>query len=194
MPFDINTFTSKGLEFMGARPTLFEVILTPPTGLGDSSFLSKHPLLIRASSIPESFIGVVEVPYFGRKVRYPGDRTFGSWAVTVMNDEDFLLRKFFERWHATINSIVPNLMEEGTDSRAINVKGSGIVNQYSKAGPAEGKIIRSYDFQGLWPARVDPIGLDYSRNDTIEEFDVTFSYDYWLPTDGNRSGVPGDFV
>lgn len=194
MPLDLNEFAAKGLDLMGARPTLFQVILSPPPGLSDSNFVAKHPFLIRAASLPESSIGVVEVPYFGRKIRYPGDRTFGAWATTVMNDEDFLLKKFFERWHATINSIVPNVMEEGTNSRANNIKGSAIINQYSKAGPAEGKIIRSYFFSGLWPMDVDPIATDWGRNDTIEEYNVKFSYDYWLPNDGNTTGVPGDFV
>jgi len=193
MPLDLNTFAAKGLNFMGARPTLFEVILSPPAGLADSNFNDKHSFLIKAASLPESSIGVVEVPYFGRKIRYPGDRTYGAWAVSILNDEDFTLRKFFERWHATVNSVIPNVMEEGTNSEAINIKGSAIVNQYSKAGPVEGKIIRSYFFSGLWPMDVDAIGVDWGQNDRIEEYNVKFSYDYWLPTDGNTSGVPADF-
>ena len=34
-------------------------------------------------------MGVVEVPYFGRQVKVPGNRTFDNLSLTILNDENF---------------------------------------------------------------------------------------------------------
>lgn len=191
MPFDINAFRANGLVDGGARPTLFKVLLTFPAAVTNSEAEQRHPFLISAATLPESSLGVVEVPYFGRTVRYAGDRTFGTWTVNVMNTEDFLLKKTFEKWHAGINSIVPNLMIDGWTPA--DYKTSAQIDQYSKAGPAEGNIIRSYHFDGLFPLSVDSIDVNWASKDQVETFRVTFAYDFWLPTDLQNLGVPEDF-
>lgn len=191
MPFNIDNFRSKGLESAGARPTAFEVLMKFPDALADSDTISKHPYLISAATLPASDIGEIRVPYFGRDVTYPGDRTFGRWTVNVMNDEDFLLKKAFERWQAGINSIVPNVMIE--EWKPADYKTNAEVRQYSKAGPAEGKIIRNYHFDGLWPMHVGDIRLGWGLKDTIESFEVTFAYDFWIPNDLQSLGGPEDF-
>ena len=43
--------------------------------------------LCRSAGIPASTIGTVEVPFRGRVIKLPGDRTFESWTITVMADE-----------------------------------------------------------------------------------------------------------
>ncbi|MEK9799752.1 MAG: hypothetical protein VW647_02560, partial [Alphaproteobacteria bacterium] len=65
----------------------------------------------KASSIPASTVGQIEVPYFGRKVKMAGNRTFENWQVTVLNDEDFLVRNAFEKWSSFINSHENNLRD-----------------------------------------------------------------------------------
>jgi hypothetical protein len=49
------------------------------------------------------------------------------------------------------------------------------VTQYNK----EGGAIQTYNFVGMFPLDVAPIDLDWSTNDSIEEFSVTFAYQYW---------------
>ena len=105
MTFNINEFKSEGLQFGGAKASLFKVDLTWPTGVGDVGGAgNKGQFLIQASTLPPSEMGTIEVPYFGRKIKLAGDRTFGEWSVTVMNDEDFLIRDNVENWMARINS------------------------------------------------------------------------------------------
>jgi hypothetical protein len=31
----------------------------------------------------------------------------------------------------------------------------------------------------MFPVDIEAIGLDWGNNDTIEEYDVTFAYQYW---------------
>jgi hypothetical protein len=54
----------------GVRPNLFRVNIVAPEFFTDLDFLCK------ATTIPASTIGKVEVPYRGRKLQVPGDRTF----------------------------------------------------------------------------------------------------------------------
>ena len=49
------------------------------------------------------------------------------------------------------------------------------VNQYGKTG----EIIKSYKFVGLFPQDLAPIDLDWGSNDSIEEYAVTFAYQWW---------------
>ena len=94
MAFNINEIKSQ-LVFGGARNSLFQVQITnPANGTGDL----KVPFMVKAAQIPAATLGVIEVPYFGRKVRIAGDRTFAEWTVTVINDEDFLIRNAMEEW------------------------------------------------------------------------------------------------
>ena len=104
MAFNINEMRA-GLALGGARPTLFRVELTNPVNNVADSIA---PFLIRATSLPASTINAIEIPYFGRKIKIAGDRTFDTWAVTVMNDEDFRIRHTMEQWHNQINPLQTN--------------------------------------------------------------------------------------
>lgn len=164
------------LALGGARPTLFQVVITPPSGgLGLSSVaVAKIPFLCVAASLPESQLGVIQVPYFGRKMKLPGDRTFDPWPVTIVNDEDFLIRNFLEQWHAQINELQGNMTQFTTASPLLQ-EGSAIVTQLSKTGIP----IRSYSFVGIWPQLVSAIPVDWNATDQIESFQCTFMYDYF---------------
>lgn len=189
MPFDIKNFKANGLVLGGARPSLFEVFITPPQTTGNGEAISfKGSFMIKASTIPPSIIQPIEVGYFGRKVRFAGDRTFANWAVTVLNDEDYSLRKSFERWHALINSIVPNLQQ----SAGTPYKTDAQVVHWSKSG----KPIAIYNLVGLFPTSINQMPLDWDAINQIQQFDVEFAYDYWVPQGGDYrgTGVPDDFV
>ena len=42
-----------------------------------------------------------------------------------------------------------------------------------------GNTIKSYTFRGLWPTIIAPIELSYDPVDAIEEFQVTFRYNFF---------------
>ena len=42
-----------------------------------------------------------------------------------------------------------------------------------------GATIKSYTLRGAYPTTIAAIDLDYGNNDTIEEFAVTFGYQYF---------------
>lgn len=178
MAFNINEMRSQ-LVYGGARQNLFQVrINNPANASGDL----KTPFMVQAAQIPESQLGVIPVFYFGRQMKLAGDRTFGDWTVTVINDEDFLIRNAMEEWSNRINRLERNV-------RDINrYKSNATVIQYAK----DGTPIREYKFNGIFPSVISPIELDWASTDQIESFQVTFSYDYWTVSGGTTDRAGGE--
>ena len=173
MAFNIQEFRSS-MQFDGARPNLFSVALTFPTVASAPLASEKLTFQAHATSLPPSIMGVASQFYFGRQVKFAGDRQFPDWSITIINDEDFTIRNAFEAWSDKLNSHSQNVRAAGA-IKSLNYCADAEVTQYSKTGVP----IKTYKFVGLFPNTVDPIGLDWGSNDRIEEFNVTFSYQYW---------------
>lgn len=184
MSFRIQDIKSE-LAFGGARPSLFQVQVNFPIALelpanptpgGQADAERKLTFMCKAASIPASTIAPIEVPYWGRKMKVAGNRTFPEWSITIINDEDFSVRHAFEEWMQAINLHSDNLRGNGASSSPSTYKGDAIVRQFAKD---EETPIRKYRFQGCWPSEVSAIELDWDTTDTIEEFTVTLQYDLW---------------
>jgi len=189
--FNISTFKTRGLVYGGARPTLFEVYITPPAGIGaDQDSSDKFRFTCRATSLPAATIQSIDVGYFGRKIKVQGDRTFADWQVTVMNDEDFLVRSMFEKWSNALNRLESNIRDPNFTESENSYKSDMDVIQYGKAGD----LIRQYTIIGAFPTDVSDIALDWDTTNQIETFTVRFAYDYWLPTVEEVNAYLGDAV
>ena len=175
MAFDVEQFRNNML-YDGARANLFEVQMSFPA-IVSNGFLAANQIrfMANAAQLPQSTIGVARQSYFGREVKFPGDRIFPDWSINIINDENFGLRNAFEEWSNRINGHTTLQRDPAMlYSRGYSVNAS--VHQYGKLG---GAPIKSYYFVGLFPVQVDPINVAWNQNDTIEEFGVTFSYQYW---------------
>ena len=170
MAFNINEIKAQ-LTLGGARPSLFQVTLTNPV---NSSADFKLPFMCQAAQMPASTLGTIEVPYFGRKIKIAGDRTFAEWTVTIIQDEDFAIRNAMEEWSGSINSLLGNLRSFGSASPSL-YKANANVTHFGKTGLP----LRTYTFNGLFPTEISPIDLDWNTTDTLELFTVTFQYDHW---------------
>ena len=175
MAFNINEFKSQ-LVGGGARASLFQVQILNPV---DATADFKVPFMAKAAGIPASNLGSFVAPYFGRQVKYAGDRTFEDWTVTIINDEDFLVRNAMEAWSDAINS-----HDSNTRALPSDYKSNGIITQYSKNGDP----IRTYVFEGMYPITISEIAMGWETNDAIEEFQVTFQYDFWRVE--GATGIP----
>jgi hypothetical protein len=189
--FNISTFKTRGLTYGGTRPTLFEVYLTPPAGVGaDQNSQDKFRFTCRGASLPAATIQAIDVGYFGRKIKVQGDRTFADWQVTVMNDEDFLVRSMFEKWSNALNRMESNIRDPNFSLDENSYKVDMDVIQYGKAGD----ILRQYTIIGAFPTNVSEIALDWDTTNQVETFTVQFAYDYWLPTVEDVNAYLGDAV
>jgi hypothetical protein len=162
----------------GARPNLFEVELTtfPAAITGWDADTFKY--LCKAANLPASTIASIDVPFRGRTFKVAGDRSIDVWTVTVINDEDFKLRRSFEAWMELIAKLDNNLGATNPSSYMSNAtvhqlgRGS-TVNSTTNAG-ADSSILASYNFVDIFPTAVSAIDLSYDSGDTIEEFTVEF--------------------
>lgn len=168
MAFNINDIRAQ-LTFGGARPSLFQVIISNPI---NSVADLKVPFLCKAAQMPASTLGLIEVPYFGRKLRMAGDRQFAPWTVTIINDEDFLVRNAMEQWNNSINLYQQNVSALGSGAPSL-YKSQATITQFGKAG----ELLRTYQFNGIYPESISAIDVAWASVDEIEEFQVTFQYD-----------------
>jgi len=183
MAFNVNEIRSQ-LTLGGARQSLFQVVFNNPA---NSVADIKVPFMVKAAQIPASTLGTIQVPYYGRKIKLAGDRTFDAWTVTVINDEDFLIRNAMEQWSNQIQTHQGNLRSFGGASPSL-YKAQAQVTQFSKTGVP----IRTYNFNGIYPETISNIDVSWESTDAIEEFTVTFQYDYWEVSGGitgNAGGV-----
>ena len=174
MAFNVAEFRSQ-LQYDGARPNLFSVSMPfPALVTNGSGAQSEITYMARTSQLPGMTNGTVPLFYFGREVKLAGNRTFPDWTLTVINDEDMLVRKALEQWMNALGSNRGNLRNPAFSS-ATSYGVDAQVNQYSKTGG----IIKNYKFVGMFPVDLAPIDLDWASNDTIEEYSVTFAYQWF---------------
>jgi hypothetical protein len=174
MAFNVAEFRSQ-MVGDGARPNLFSVTLVFPTNVVNGANAGqKVTFMAKASQLPGSTVGTVPVYYFGRELKFPGNRTFPDWTINVINDEDFTIRNAIENWLNLINSHAGNLRDK-TAAGSSNYSIDATVTQYGKTGD----VLKTYKFVGLFPQDLAPIDLDWGSNDSIEEYAVTFAYQWW---------------
>jgi hypothetical protein len=182
----------------GTRPNLFQIVFAFPTlvqGVGAASGLVS--MLAESSALPADTLGEIELPYQGRKTYYPGDRTFEPWTITIMNDENFLIRDAFELWLSALNSHVGNIRSNLAATPSMYCV-DGYVQQYSKLDVPS---IKQYKMAGAFPTEVGAMELDWGTNNTIEKFQVTLRYQWWEAvsvngptTDGQAMSLESDLL
>ena len=190
MATENNTLSSfkKALQGGGARPNLFKVNIPDFPGnddVKDTNGAGDFTMLIKASSLPESTVGLVEVPFRGRTFKVAGDRTFAPWSITVINDTDFKARKALESWSQQI----AQYGDASGFSNPGNYMRTATVTQLKRKATADQKFdggglvdVTSYTFYDIWPTSISSIDLSYDSSDVIEEFTVEFQVNYWAPS------------
>lgn len=142
-----------------ARPNRFEVILARG---GPLQFFCK------ATDVPGNTVDPMDVPYQGRVVKLPGDRTNPDWTMTVYGKDTYDNYNAFSQWLETINGVRTNV--SATPS---SVKEDGIIRQLGR----NGSVLRSWKIIGCFPTELGNISLDWSNNSSPMEFTVTLAND-----------------
>jgi hypothetical protein len=159
----------------GARPNLFSVSLVFPTIATNGTAAGQQTtFMAKSAQLPGSTVGTVPVFYFGRELKFAGNRTFTDWTLQIINDENFLIRNSLESWMNSINSHTGNV-RNGAAASPSSYTVDAIVTQYGKTG----NVLKEYKFVGVFPLDIAPIDLDWGSNDVIEEYSATFAFQYW---------------
>lgn len=93
-----------------------------------------------------------------------------------MNDAKFQLRSYFEQWISKIQYQNENFSDF---QKISDYQTTAIVRQLGR----QGDVLRSYEFQGIFPTNVSAIDLAWESNDSIEEYTVEFQVQYWTQKD-----------
>lgn len=168
----INDFISNFKD--GARANRFRVQISWPAIVGTP--VMRDDMVVEAAALPASVMGIIQVPYQGRQIPIPGDRTFEDWTMTVKNHVQFSHRNAFEKWSSLINAHEGNY--QTPDSLADLVSIIDVTQLDRQNNP-----IKLYKLYNAWPSNIAQIDVGYDQNDTIEQYSVTFSYSHWLSPD-----------
>jgi len=175
MAIDIGRFKEGAMQAGGFRPTLFEVKIN--TVGEDLAFLCN------ATQVPALTMGVIEVPYMGRKIKTAGDRTYAEWTTTLFIEEDFSVRDRLEAWQTSINNPETNVRDEVWTE----YKTEAYISLYDK----KGRVLREYTLEGCWPTEVGTIDLDWNTTDTLATYQVTWAFDIMQQGNQKSSGRSG---
>jgi|DEB0MinimDraft_6_1074348.scaffolds.fasta_scaffold06139_4 hypothetical protein len=181
----------------GARPNLFEVSIPSfPTAAGTSTWSTTgdaneaglFKFLCKAAALPASNVAPVDVPFRGRILKVAGERTFDTWTVTVINDENFKIRTAFEKWMNGISKLdnatgASNPSSYMADAFVYQLgRGAGTIESTTNSTSANGtnvQALRTYKFFDIFPTNISQIDLSYDTTDTLEEYTVEFQVQYW---------------
>ena len=171
----------------GVRPNLFSVEhnfptgVTPPTISGANK--AEVSYMCKSAALPATNVGTVELPFRGRVIKVPGDRTYETWTATFYMDDSFALRGAYEKWIELTNGVDSNTATADIVETWENIQ----ISQLDKFGGAESttasaegnlKAIRKYQLVQAFPVSVSQVSVAYDNNDSYEEFDVEFAYQY----------------
>ena len=162
----------------GARPNLFEVELTTlPAGIAWPADNFRY--MCKAAQLPASVIANIDIPFRGRIFKVAGDRTIEPWSITIINDEDFRIRKAMEEWVDLIAKLENNLGATDPNAYMVNAKvlqlGRGSTPSSKNNAGDRNAVLREYEFIDIFPTNVSSIDLSYDSSDTIVEFTVDFA-------------------
>tara|TARA_B100000287_G_scaffold17370_1_gene17436 strand:- start:728 stop:1357 length:630 start_codon:yes stop_codon:yes gene_type:complete len=184
----------------GVRPNLFAVshpwnipnVTAPAVDGADEKSIVTY--MCKSAALPATNVGTVELPFRGRVVKVPGDRTYETWTATFYMDDAFALRAAYEKWIEVTNGVDANTATADIAQVFTDIS----IDQLDKFGGAarpSGKldVIRTYKLIAAFPVSVSQVSLAYDNNDSYEEFDVEFAYQYHT-TDNGETGTKANSV
>ena len=185
--FKISTFRTALKS--GSRPNLFRIDVTAPAG--QPSLANIYTTLVRSAALPSATIGTIELPMNGgRRFKIGGDRVFSEWTSTVLNDENYLLRSSLEAWQNNMvftNYEINNSLGNRS-AAASGLYGTVVIYQLDETGASVDNA--SYRLVNCWPSDISAIDLSYDTTDAIQDFTVTWTYDFYENNFTDETVVP----
>lgn len=152
-----------------ARPNLFMVEI--PALSENFKFMAK------GASIPGVTIGETSRGFMGYKSYLAGDPQFEPWTVSIYNDAEFGTWDEIHAWlyqtHATDGNIFGATPAE--------YKRIAYVHHFKRDTTGQTPS-KTFAMQNIFPQSIGEIRLDWDDNNSVEVFDVTFRYDFFVET------------
>ena len=168
IPFNVERFKAE-LTNGGARPNQFAVQLTYPNFVAArAAAVTKGPFLINVAELPGQTIGVTPVYYRGRLVKMAGDKEFGPFNFTVLNDSGFTIRTALEQWMSG--------MEDLANKTGVLTPSQYQTDMFVQQLDRNGAVLKQYKLIGAFPVDIGAVQLDFGTNDALSTFGVSMQY------------------
>jgi hypothetical protein len=131
--------------------------------------------MCKSAALPATNVGTVELPFRGRVIKVPGDRTYETWTATFYMDDAFELRAAYEKWISLTNGVDANIASADIVQTWKDITISQL-DKFGGPGAADSGLttIREYKLVQAFPVSVSQVSVAYDNNDSFEEFDVEF--------------------
>ena len=168
MTNDILNFYATAQEREFARKFMFEVMELGPLD-------EKDRIYIKTAKLPGRTISNHNVQHMGVKFNLPGSVVYDgsdAWEVQFLCDEAHNIRRKILAWQDEIFSIQYSGLKYGTP-RQMTAK----FRLLQKDRKAEHD---HYTMIGIYPTKVGEIEYTVADEGDVQEFSVTFAYQFWL--------------
>ena len=140
----------------GVRPNLFSVSHAWPTSNTDlseptiagvaASKNSAVTYMCKSAALPATNVGTVELPFRGRVIKVPGDRSYETWTGTFYMDDAFALRSAYEKWIELTNAVDKNTASADIVDTWVDIQVTQL-DKFGGDGAADGKLteLRTYN-------------------------------------------------
>jgi hypothetical protein len=104
----------------------------------------------------------------GRSIKSVGNRTHDTWSITVLNDEGYSIRKWISTWQKACCSNGEYSLMNNQIRATLKVVQLG----------QDLKPTFAVFLKGAYPTEISSIELGWDTNDAIEEYTVSFAYNW----------------
>lgn len=160
----------------GTRPNRFRISGTSTvagTAAAPGLFRETH---CTAATLPESIVGIIPIPFRGRVYKFPGDRTYNEWNVTILDDVGtYSTWKYFHEWSSQFNDHDTNISKSRQQKdeycKDLTVQ---LLDHQSDS------VIRTMNLLNAWPVQVGPVTLDMNASNQLGSFQVQIAYTHFI--------------
>lgn len=178
--------------FGGSRANRFFIEGYIPSFGGVASSQAFTRFHVRATQIPQLTTKTLSYDYFGRKYHYPGEKDYGTWSFTVLDDYsetgDNNLWKKFNKWQNEINNHDTNrTFYQGTTAQTNSSSSNSDPSKYKAVNwkihhlHLDGETrnpLKTFVMHGCWPTSIAPIAFNMNNPNVLNSFSVIMVYDY----------------
>lgn len=135
------------------------------------------PFHVRATSMPSVTTTPLSIPHRGRVYKMPGQRTYSSWSMTILDDtgtdNNQKLWKIFNTWANDIMTHVTNVSyNDAGDFDFTGIMGTFTIRQLNM----NGNTVKYVTIDGAWPSKVGQIRMSQDDQESLASFDVILEY------------------
>lgn len=165
----------------GTRPNRFKITFVRFPAIPDINTTLGSPgtgtngILAISSTLPESMVGTIPIPFRGRVYKFPGDRDYLPWNITIMDDTGtHAPYAFWHGWSNLFNDHSTNLVTDKTHL------GSYSDIQIEHLDHNSTNTLKTFTLMNAWPMQVGPLELNSANTNQLSTFTCQLAYTHYM--------------